>query len=150
MKQIVGFSILIWLRDLHLSLQWRHNERNGVSNHQPRACLLNRLFTRRSKETSKLCVTGLCGGNSPVTGEFPAQRASNAENVSIWWRHHDCPLRWSISSESCNNYFCCNVICYFYPNCQETWGSWTTLFHASYLFSTTEFACFKCHLKTIW
>ena len=34
-------------------------------------------------------VTGLCAGNSPVTGEFPAQRASNAENVSIWWRHHD-------------------------------------------------------------
>ena len=31
----------------------------------------------------------LCAGNSPVTGEFPAQRASNAENVSIWWRHHD-------------------------------------------------------------
>ena len=28
-------------------------------------------------------VTGLCAGNSPVTGEFPAQRASNAENVSI-------------------------------------------------------------------
>ena len=23
-----------------------------------------------------------------VTGEFPAQMASNAENVSIWWRHH--------------------------------------------------------------
>ena len=30
----------------------------------------------------------LCG-NSPGTGEFPAQMASNAENVSIWWRHHD-------------------------------------------------------------
>ena len=30
-----------------------------------------------------------CVGNSPGTGEFPAQRASNAENVSIWWRHHD-------------------------------------------------------------
>ena len=27
-------------------------------------------------------------GNSPGTGEFPAQMASNAENVSIWWRHH--------------------------------------------------------------
>ena len=27
-------------------------------------------------------------GNSPVTGEFPAQTASDAENVSIWWRHH--------------------------------------------------------------
>ena len=37
----------------------------------------------------KLCVTGLCGWNSLVSGEFPAQRASNAENVSIWWRHHD-------------------------------------------------------------
>ena len=33
-------------------------------------------------------VTGLCAGNSPGTGEFPAQLASNAETVSIWWRHH--------------------------------------------------------------
>ena len=40
-------------------------------------------------KTSKLRVTGLCGENSPETGEFPAQMASNAENVSIWWRHHD-------------------------------------------------------------
>ena len=46
------------------------------------------VFSRRSK----LRVTGLCKGNSPVTGEFPAQMASNAENVSIWWRHHG---RWS-------------------------------------------------------
>ena len=43
---------------------------------------------RRSKKTSKSRVTGLCAGNSPGTGEFPAQMASNAENVSIWWRHH--------------------------------------------------------------
>ena len=42
-----------------------------------------------SEKTSKLRVTGLCEGNSPVTGEFPTQRASNAENVSIWWRHDD-------------------------------------------------------------
>ena len=48
-------------------------------------CLLNRLLRCRSKETSKLRVTGLCKGNSPVTGEFPSQRASN---VSIWWCHH--------------------------------------------------------------
>ena len=60
----------------------------GVSNHQPRGCLLNRLFRRRSKKTSKLRVTGLCMGNSSGTGEFPAQMASYAENVSIWWRHH--------------------------------------------------------------
>ena len=46
------------------------------------------FFRRRSKEISKLRVTGLCVENSPETGEFPAQMASNAENVSIWWRHH--------------------------------------------------------------
>ena len=50
--------------------------------------MTNGLFKRRSKKTSKLRVTGLCEGNSPETGEFPAQMASNAENVSIWWRHH--------------------------------------------------------------
>ena len=41
------------------------------------------------RKKSKLSVTGLCDGNSPVTGEFPAQRASNAWNISIWWRHHE-------------------------------------------------------------
>ena len=71
------------------SLWWRHNARDSVSNHQPHHCLLNRLFRRRSKKTSKLRATGLCVGNSPGTSEFPAQMASNAENVSIWWRRHD-------------------------------------------------------------
>ena len=70
------------------SLRWRHNGCDSVSNHQPHHCLLNRLFRRRSKKTSKLRVTGLCAGNSPGTGELSAQMASNAENVSIWWRHH--------------------------------------------------------------
>ena len=41
------------------SLQWRHNGRDCVSNHQPRHCLLNRLISRRSKKTSKLRVTRL-------------------------------------------------------------------------------------------
>ena len=36
------------------------------------------------RKTSMLHVTGLCAGNSPVTGEFPTQRASNVENISIW------------------------------------------------------------------
>ena len=76
-------------RRLARSLRWRHNGRDSVSNHQPHDCLFNRLFRRRSKETSKRRVTGLCAGNSPGTGEFPAQIASNAENVSIWWRHHE-------------------------------------------------------------
>ena len=69
------------------SLHWRHNDHDGVSNHQPHGCLLNRLFGRRSKKTSKLRVTGLCAGNSPGPVNS-AQRASNVENVSIWWRHH--------------------------------------------------------------
>ena len=49
----------------HPTLRWRHNDHNGVSNHQPHDCLLSRLFRRRSKKTSKLRVTGLCVGNSP-------------------------------------------------------------------------------------
>ena len=66
-------------------LQWRHNERDSVSNHQLHDCLSNCLFRQRSKKTSKLRVTGLC-----VTGDrwIPAQMTSNAKNVSIWWRHH--------------------------------------------------------------
>ena len=73
----------------HITLQWCHNGHDSISNHQPHDCLLNRLLERRSKKTSKLRVTGLCVGNSPVTGEFPAQMASNMENVSIWWHHHE-------------------------------------------------------------
>ena len=103
--------------DCFLSLQWRHNGRDSVSNQQPHDCLLKRLFRRRSKKTSKLRVTGLCAGNSPGNSphKWPVTRkmflfddvimffylsplgdmlesrqdhASNAENVSIWWRHH--------------------------------------------------------------
>ena len=76
------------LRVAYMPLQWLHNGRDGVSNHQPHDCLLNRLSGRRSKKIAKLRVTGLCAGNLPGTGEFPTQRASNAENGSIWWRHH--------------------------------------------------------------
>ena len=56
-------------------LQWHDNEGDCVSNHLRLDCLLNRLFRRRSKKTSKLRVTGICVGNSLVTGEFPAHRA---------------------------------------------------------------------------
>ena len=59
-----------------MSLQWRHDERDGVSNHQPHDRFYSAVYS------------GLCTRNSPVTGEFPSQRASNAENISIWWRYH--------------------------------------------------------------
>ena len=63
------------------SLQWRHSERDGLSNHRPIDSFLNRLFRHRSKKTSKLRVTGLCE-------QIPLTKTSNAGNVSIWWRHH--------------------------------------------------------------
>ena len=53
---------MYWSKDLYLKvsapLRWRHNERAGVSNHQPHDYLLNRVFRRRSKKISKLRVTG--------------------------------------------------------------------------------------------
>ena len=52
-----------------ITLRWRRNGRDSVSNHQPHDCLLNRLFRRRSKKTSKLRVTGLCARNSRTNGQ---------------------------------------------------------------------------------
>ena len=63
------------------ALQWRPNGSDSVSNQQSQYFLLNRLFRRRWKETSKPRVTGLCAGNSPGTGELCSHY------VSIWWRH---------------------------------------------------------------
>ena len=86
---------------LRHTLQWRHNERNGVSNHRRlECCILNHLL-RPDQRKHWLRVTGLCVGNSPETSEFPAQRASNAENVSIWWRHHGPPN--NIQFNNCGN-----------------------------------------------
>ena len=79
-----------WLFLAIFSLQWRHNEPDGVSNHQFHDCLLNRLFRRRSKKTSKLRVTDLCEGNSPMTGEFPhkgpvTRKMFPFDDVIMWW-----------------------------------------------------------------
>ena len=113
----VGRNILMtWKPFPHYwatSLLWRHNEHDSVSNHQPHDCLLNRLFRRRLKKTSKLRVTGLCVGNSPgpvnsphkgpvkrkmfpfddvimcegnppVTCKLPSQSTNDVECVSMW------------------------------------------------------------------
>ena len=87
------FSGITWyqLNSCLLQRHWRHNERYCVPNGRRHDCLLNRLFRRRSKKTLKLRVTGLCEGNSQVTGEFPAQKDSDSGHVSIWWRHHGGP-----------------------------------------------------------
>ena len=100
-------------------LQWRHNDHDGVSNHQPHGCLHNRLFGCRSKKTSKLRVTGLCAGNSPgpansphkgpVTRKcfhlmtsswpvgFPSRRTSNTELLCFLRCQHEkscSPIQW--------------------------------------------------------
>ena len=71
---------------IYITLQWHHSEQNGKS-------AISRLFTqpliqsadqRKNQSSAPLAFVR----NPPVTGEFPTQRASNAENVSIWWHHH--------------------------------------------------------------
>ena len=73
--------MVVWY-DLIPTLQRRHNEGDGVSNHQPNDCSLNCLFKAQIKENIK-ALRHWPAGNSSVTREFPAQRASNAENISI-------------------------------------------------------------------
>ena len=69
------------------SLQWRHNDHDGVSNHQPHGCLPKRLLRQIKENIKAPRHWPLCGEFAGV-GEISAQRASYAENVSIWWRHH--------------------------------------------------------------
>ena len=96
---LLSVVVVVMIVDLTHYRQWCHNEGNGISNHQPHDCLLNHLFRRWSKKTSKLRVTGLCVGNSPVTGEFPAQRASNADYLKKADSEH---IRNKKHSESAN------------------------------------------------
>ena len=69
-------------------LQWRHNERDGVSNHRRLHCLLNPLLRHISKKTSKLRVIGLCDGEPRATCGFLSQRVRKNKQNSIWWRYH--------------------------------------------------------------
>ena len=101
------FCPLIYQAAPKLSLQWRHNGRDGVS------------ITGVSIVYSTVCSdadqrkhqsSASLEGNSPITSEFPSQWASNAENVSIWWRHHvaeeqSCLMKsYSLWQESYHNF----------------------------------------------
>ena len=72
----------------YIALHWRHNDHDCVSNHQPYDCLLNRLFRRKSKKTSKLRVAGLCVGNSPGPVNSPHKGPVTRKMFPFWWRHH--------------------------------------------------------------
>ena len=73
----------------HLTFQWRHNERDGVSITGISTVYSTVCSEADQPKTPKPRGIRLCEGNLPVTGGFPAQRASNVENVSMWLRHHD-------------------------------------------------------------
>ena len=69
-----------------ITVQWRHNKRDGRLKSPASRLFPNRIFRRRSKKTSKLRVTGLCAGNSPVTGEF-----NTSVSATKWaWREYKC------------------------------------------------------------
>ena len=68
----------------------------SFSNHQPHNCLLvvySGAHQRKHHGSTSLAFAK----NSPMTGEFPAQRASNAENVSFLIGYH----RWTTVSQMC-------------------------------------------------
>ena len=85
-----------------VTLHWRHNDHDGVSNHQPHCYLLNRLFGRRSKKTSKLRVTGLCVGNSPGPVNSPHKGPVTRKMVPF----DDVIMIWSF----CKRDFLCIVL----------------------------------------
>ena len=73
-----------------MTLHWRHDERDAVSNHQPHDCLPNVYSGPDEKENIK------APRHWPLCGDrwIPRTMASNAENVSIWWRHHEKDPLW--------------------------------------------------------
>ena len=94
------------------SLQWRHNERKGVSNHWQHDCLFTPLFRRRSNKSSKKHVTGLCKVNSPI----PCRKGQ--------WRGKRFPSM--TSSRGCNWFRTpikgCSFHCQSRIECQSQWG----------------------------
>ena len=63
----------------------------SVSGSNERNCIPCTSLILPMNHPTRFCLNrnaDLCARNSPVTGEFLAQRATNAENVSIWWLHH--------------------------------------------------------------
>ena len=112
-----------------VSLQSRHNERDSVWNHQPRDCLLNGLFRRRSTKTSKIRITGLCAGihrghvNSPHKGPLTRKMFLLDDVIMLWGKrfykfHHPGPIlkKNMMSSYQCKNWHCITVTNYDFHN----------------------------------
>ena len=144
-------------------LEWRHNRRDSASNYQPHDCLPNRSFRHRWKKSSKLLVTGLYAGNSAVNGEFPAQRVSYPENVSISWRHdHDLRQKSSLpwlqnmqpmyATNICSNkwyYRYCCMLCHSLHNFSHTQCQWKNNCETGLLLLFTCITVFVCFVNCV-
>ena len=141
-----------------LPLLWRHNGRDGVSNHQPNVCLVNRSVRHRSKKPSKLRVTGLCAGNSPVTAASHAEifpfddvimRISNVWSGINWCGEKIAFETRQNTDANYNVFWCSNLQFYYHAGglfmCNlhvfESNNTLTYTFSATLCFTTpTEFA----------
>ena len=103
----------------------------------------NRLLKCKSKKTPKFHISGLCDGNSPVTSEFPTQRASNTDNVFTLWRHHDLKLfLWNrLEMNSTGS-------CYWYT---KSFSELVEVRHQTFTqISFTMFQCAICRYQGQW
>ena len=97
---------------ISFALHWSHNDYDGVSNHQPHGCLLNRLFRRRSKKTSKLRVTGLCAGNSPHKGSVTRKMVPFDDVIMDLFLQRCFSFSPSNFLQLTLQFLMCHVICY--------------------------------------
>ena len=92
-KQLHELTLICDQLEEATTLQRRHDERDGGSNHRSLDVLLSLSFKCTWTKTPNLHVIGL-SESRPVTDGFPSHRASNAENISIWWGRHDFSKIW--------------------------------------------------------
>ena len=62
-------------------------EGHHVSIHRPLSCLFN-SYADPHQRNIKIRITAPLWEEFTGDGDLPAQRASKAENASIWWRYH--------------------------------------------------------------
>ena len=74
----------------HIPLRWRHNGRDGVSDHRGLDCLLNRLSRRRSKKHQSSASPAFVRGIHRWPGNSPRKRPVTQkkfpfDDVIMWW-----------------------------------------------------------------
>ena len=116
-------------------LCWMHRSLSQITSLMIVYSAVNSDTDQRKHQSS--ASLAFVGGNSPVTSEFPTQRASYVENVSIWWHHRVSFEKWchlwtyyyvfymSTTLAYCHSVRSLQFIC-LVPLCYSdvTWASW--------------------------